>query len=289
MRHFILGGLALSTLAGCGGGGGTSAELMEPLAASGYAQPGDTIAPGDSFSIPNVSRMIITGSSNSLANQDVEVEILTSQDALRVTVGGDTLTLPYDAANDYYEATGGSVEGLFFVDLIEADYLDQVFVSTYNPATDTFNGGYLHLGFDTDPDTIAALSGTAVYSGDATADIYSGPLFALAYGTGSVTADFGANEVSGVIDISDSGASFNEFTVPNITVTVLDGDISGNGFSGGMTLSPVAGLSVDSASYKGRFFGSNAESVGATFGVTGSTPDGDLVIQGGFAGTDPAR
>lgn len=139
---------------------------------------------------------------------------------------------------------------------------------TLTDFTDTrVTAGSLILGYDTNPATIGARTDSTSYTAPVAAILINDEVVAFAPGSLSLTVDFDAGTMSGNADI-DLTTSANGVLFQGFDLTLNEASISENGFrgnislaSGGITRTLVGG------SYEGRFFGSEAESIGGN--ITG--------------------
>ena len=145
---------------------------------------------------------------------------------------------------------------------------------------------------NTDPAVIGARTGTATYtgSGGINATTIDNSSYVSASGNATLNADFVNGTISGTMNVSDSGHSVGGFTVPSTTVTINQGTINGNGFSGTMSLTPADFnlQSVGTITYSGNFYEHNGTSVAANSSGTGVANGSGLqtIVNGGFIASE---
>jgi hypothetical protein len=286
----------LVALAACGGGGsdggsngGGGSASSTPQAATGFAQPTDQIRTNVLFSQPD----------GSLMNRTDDV---VTTDAMPLTVrlsgGGQTQIYFRLDGTEYFAQTASGGDNYFLEQTVNGQRTQTTFNRQLTTPSGVVEGGYLvvrfpdtpdldiiagHIvyGFDTDPATIAAETGSATYTGSIRANGYQGGNVSSASGTITLNATFDSTDtVSGNFNLGSlSGMTGAE------NYTLNTGDISGNGFDGTISVvgSLQSGQTLQSATYDGNFYGADAEAVGGTIIMTiidgAETP---IYVQGAF-------
>jgi hypothetical protein len=245
------------------------------------------------------TRLLVSSETLSLSNDD----ITSSLDNITLTLNGEII-----------ELVGGSAEVANNPLNSWSSYLNTVgdvsatgTVYTYEYAEDPNLTGefdteaFFAFGFETDPDEIAALVGTAIYSGDfagfgqvidpSTGDvILSEREFS---GTITLTAEFGATtpDVSGDLDgnINYADGSFTDFTAS------FSAPIKGNGFAGSLdNMTCTDAVCLSDSELAGAFYGTDALESSGLLGMNVRViPDADdeyqFISGGGFTATRPPQ
>ncbi len=218
----------------------------------------------------------------------------------RVAYTGRTVHLDAsDLANDpvlpygYHKRIGN--KSYYLWDTSNSFYTDPEFdymnfagwaITNYAAGSDDFSqstshSGYMAYGM---PTAVGELpSGTASYSGRAFAQILPrndtrGSARSLYRGDLSLTADFSADTIGGMIDgIEVRGPGQSSYQSSGRVWNIANGTISGNGLSADLIESGNVGTAV---SMEGGFYGSNGEEVGGV--LSGTVAEG--VVRGYFGG-----
>ena len=194
--------------------------------------------------------------------------------------------------------TGGPINTVYITSEVSATGAVYAYEDAENPAlTGEFDTeAFFAFGYETDPDEIAALVGTAIYSGDfagygqvidpATGGvIQSEQKFS---GTIDLMADFGASSpsVSGDLDgtFDFDGTVFS---------TSFSAPIEGNGFAGSLdNMTCTDAVCLSDSELAGAFFGTNALETSGLLGmnvrvIPDVDPDGEyrFISGGGFTAT----
>ncbi|MEM8978434.1 MAG: transferrin-binding protein-like solute binding protein [Pseudomonadota bacterium] len=277
----IFCGIGLLSLAACGGGGGTTASLST----SGYAEPGSQIF------VNYESRprpfQLITSRNNApdFTTADVSLEVSGTTE-LTFVVDGVTYVVAVNGSR--YEGSNGNVDARFYPEQLSYDDLEYGWLLLFNTVTGERTAGYVHWGFDTDPNEINALNGSVTYTGQVRFDAYSSTSGELGGGSIQLNADFDTDIINGSMILEDiNGVADDLGGIPNATVTINPTMMDGNGFETTITTLITGpnpnGVTVDPGTLNGTFFGPNGVRVGGTFAAgAGSTLDPNLVVQGGF-------
>jgi len=142
--------------------------------------------------------------------------------------------------------------------------------------------GFAAVGTETTPAAVAALPGTATYSGRAGLNVFP----ATGYidnttsrtkfrGNLDMSVDFGSSTISGMVSNMTVGQPGQASTPFAGTLALDPTAITGNGFSGSMTpdaslLATIAGGATGTGTYGGAFYGPNADQLGGTMSFTGN-------------------
>lgn len=197
-----------------------------------------------------------------------------------------------DAANRKYVAlwTWNNSSANAAIDPSNPNYAQMWEYSTnqVDPTGQPNKTGFVVVGTETKPDVVASLP-TASYTGrmaikaSPNSGFVNPPTSTTQIkGDVSMTADFGAGQVSGTVDaltIRDPGTTTDVAAAGSIAMDPAA--ISGNGFSGSLTPSgsfagPSGALVMTDGAYAGTFFGPAAEEVGGAITMQG-TYDGTAV------------
>ncbi|MGV6838987.1 MAG: transferrin-binding protein-like solute binding protein [Planktomarina sp.] len=286
----ILGVLAVTALAACGGGatgpggslGGNTAfsfsgnsnatAASAATASTGYAQSGTSGVAGNvTYDLQPVAFNYATSGSNTLVATTATFAANSTNGTLMLN--GSTYNLTYNNSSLRYEGTSGgnSVSVLLYSNT-------HAWVA-YIQSTDNNSfllDGYAIMGANTDPANVPT-SGTAVaYTGgmlgyanynNNSYDTISGPI--------TLTANFQNSTISGSGTFSDgNGNAVGSFTTPSTTIV-------GNTFETvpNITLT-TPGSTIANAQLQGDFYGPAGEEIGGTFSATGNTVIGGMTIQG---------
>ena len=283
---------------GGGGGGGTPAT---PQASSGYAQPTDEIRRNVKFNLPQGTW--IRREDDVVTRHEPTVSVDFSGENLRqiyVTYDGERHVAQTQSVNggDFYilqsKEDGRIIRLTFDRQLTSSSNVVQGGVAgisnpEYNDYFAPLNfieSSFIVYGFDTDPTTISAETGTARYDGAIRVSGYQDGIARGASGNMSMTANFTDDTVSGSFNLgSMSGLTGAESYEMESTA------ITGNGFSGNISVvgSLQPGQTLQDAEYQGNFYGSDAEAVGGTIDMTiQDGAESPIFIQGGFVADEVA-
>ena len=151
-------------------------------------------------------------------------------------------------------------------------------------------GGFI-VGFETDPATVSAQTGTASLTGIALGEYYVGSLREAGRGSFVANVDFDKGVVDGTLALSDLKPS-NGIRLPEITLTFnAEGNpnIAGNAFSSPKSdiqieIESVVGevTTVDDMALSGKIYGPTSDTVAGSFWVEGMSNDHPMFIQGTF-------
>ena len=295
------GGGGAVTGGGTPGGGGTgglpvSTKAIADLGATGFATGSSAVsalANGETFSGTgnSVTKTVNPGNFGvGLVKRDIDIATTADINVLDITYGGQTFRATSANNTLTYEASQGG-KSLFFApshfqtnaSLGYLTYGDTGALGSQVSGEETdFVFGYV-----SDPIVVNARSATATYSGTSNLRVAS-TTKGTAIGTGflNLTADFTNSTVQGNIVAGYTEAG--ELVRFPLDITLNQGPISGNSFSGtlGLTPSQFGATSTTNATYSGTFFGPTAGEVGGTFSAEGSGLTKDTVIQGAFTGVE---
>ncbi len=323
--YMWLTGLTLLTACGSSGSsGGDEVDTTTPQASTGFAVAGQTDRASVTFTIRDVPSYEETGDYSQvvanggvfvddetgeetpftldtfeLGSQDVSIGFNDDESEATLTINGNTYTLtrvidPEEPDDIIYEfADDTAYVGFSVTPILDFELgADSSVVTAVSGAelTNTGISTFLDvLGFDTNPEAIAATTGEATYEGnlilvgtnineegpddgsetdpDAPTQGFDGIEGAL-----TMTANFDSNTISGnaVLDNDNPEMPLTE------TLIFESAAITGNGFSGAVTgdgqfFEP--GLSLGDVNYDGHFFGAEGESVAGTL-------SGEVLVEG---------
>lgn len=308
MKHIWKGGASTAiflALAACGGSNGSTGTMLFASDVGTAAQAldaGGTLS-GSARTTSAANVNYATGDT-SLTTADVSIKkndqggvTLTVDGVEQVFTSSDVTSDGKGYATDY--ATDNKDVGLWtWNNASAADAIDPAnpnYSQMWEYVTDQVNPGggpdvtgFVVVGTETRPDTLASLP-TASYNGRMYVKARPNSGFVNSQnsttqikGDVSMTADFGAGQVSGTVDaltIRDPGTTTDVATAGSIAMDPTA--ISGNGFSGSLTPSgsfagPSGTLVMTDGAYAGTFFGPAAEEVGGAVTMQG-TYDGTAV------------
>ncbi|WP_163269689.1 transferrin-binding protein-like solute binding protein [Chelativorans alearense] len=299
--------IAAMGLAGCGGSGSTSA-IVDAL----YAQDVGTVAKAlnDGETLTAYDNKM----SSTLQHEDVrsqgtaEVSIKKNADGgIDVTINGETES--YSSANvsadgfgfesddgdrNIYTWSADSAQGA--VDGTDGYAYHQRWGHFWrSPSSGDSMFGFAVLGSETAPQDVAARDDTATYSGDA---------YIYAYGTDgddfdrtairgdlTLTADFGQGEISGAVSDMEgrervNGVDGSWTPVPGAEIDLQSADIAGNGYEGTTAVNDTFKTALDvtefDGTYRGKFFGPDAEETAGVIVASGVADGEDFVASGSF-------
>lgn len=212
------------------------------------------------------TRLLISDETATLAAGDIAGDL----DGLTITLAGETLVFSGGVATpannqtawQSYVNTVGTVSGTGSIYSYEGG-------STGALSGEFDSEAFFAFGYETDPDEIAALVGSAIYTG--TFDGYgqvldpaSGAVLANEQrynGTFTLVADFDASSVSGALDGTfayDGTAFAASFMAP----------VEGNGYSGTLdAMTCMSATCISSTRVGGAFFGANAPETSGLIGM----------------------
>ncbi len=283
MRELAKALMCAAMLAGC-----SSSTPPTPIAASGFAQSGDEVAARITFNVPQTSAFVLQDEKGALINQDVSLRI-NAQGRPMVVIDGQRFVLNSEG-NGIYSTTENDTNVLWLrISQTDPNAVELIYLSF--ATEDSFNAGYVPFGFDTNPTTVAAETGSAVYTGPASLSlrqVIDGRLASgFSNGTARITADFDGGAVNGSIRFDDPAD--RPIEVADVTLQLEGTAIRDNTFSGSVSVAAGSfgdGNTLSSGTYDGRFFGADVGAVGGTLTgtvVTGD-PDRPILLQGGFIG-----
>jgi hypothetical protein len=272
-------------LSACGGGGGASFNTT-PLASTGFAEASGGFGGAYDFTIERATRTVSVGNVLSQEKGTIRISGTAGQGPIIVVLNGETYTLQRASDNN---GPARSQDGNDLVSLSSAivgtDFVE--LTSLFAVIDGNLNSGIFARGFDTDPAIVQKMTGTADFQGGIEAAIRSG--FDNAFGSGvlNMSVDFDGNTISGRGVLNDEEISTADFTFDPVTIRFEQAQIDENSFAGSVSVeSPLIGT-LNDATYDGRFFGPNADSVAGQFvgriDIDGS--DIDTFINGGFVAT----
>lgn len=292
--------LSVACLAACGGNGTTSAvddvtsadgapAIAAPLASSGYATASDTTYTGQSFRLPVTRGLDVDGADTS-QTVPVDVVVTFSDDGETAVFTINGIEVETDrSGSDSFSGTNADGNGAEFL-IFEESAVAPAWLAATGV---TFAGddriviALSPFGFDTDPDTIAARSGSVSYAGEVVGALV-GPSGGQFFGA-EITLTVGFNgdpNVSGAMTL-DSDSFDDPFFDGELVIELNETAISGNGFSGTASLATTAALdpghSMSDATYDGTFFGVDGQAIGGTMGATFTHEGGDVTeLQSGY-------
>ncbi len=284
----ILLSLGLGACGGGGGGGGGNGSggggaNVTPTASTGFATSASTFDSNVTF-VPdseNITARTTGGSSASERPANIELRFTDNGDDLAMIILGRQYNLTENGASRY---TGPGPTPSSTIDLfIERTSTngDAKLARARSPSEIFGKDIYFAYGFDTNPDTVSAETGTATYTGVIEAIAVQGPAGRYAGGNITLNVDFTDGDVSGNFNL---GAFSGMTGSTNFVLT--EADIEGNGFSGTFqsgTDDLDSGQTLSSATYDGRFFGTDAGAAGGAISAT-ITESGEepIYVQGAF-------
>ncbi len=270
--------------AGCGSG-----TPIVPIAASGFASAGDEVAALGTFARPATPIYSQTGSVGDVGPQDLAVAI--DKDGVpSVTYNGVTYALTEEDSG-VYSTSQDDTAVLYLRSSVTAPAVAETIYLSFE-TEDTFDAGFVVIGYDTNPASVTGLTGSATFEGDAilsARQVVNGTLRSgFSSGTANVTADFEDNRVSGTLRFDTQ--QNRPITLDDVTLQLKGAPIIGNRFQGAVSVSEGGfgeGRGLDGASVDGQFFGDTAQAVGGTITGTLSTDaaGGLIHLQGAFLGS----
>lgn len=296
----------------CGGGGGGSSASPVAAAPAAPTYSYDKTAQdytNKSWDTDTQMRRFDENDGISFAgwgNYPISVSLLEAENYVNITLSGttndsgSTETFNYDfqldntstASEPLYDPSGTEIIAYLFGNSFSNAVLvgfafNEEYLSSLN--VEYTNVGFLDFYFNDYRDTFAfnygdktetgdmPTAGSANYgiAGQLILTLYESSLIPLiAQGTGSLTADFSSNSISGSLDFTkyygytdflQAGATSQTqiLGVPTATIDFFDGSISGNHFTTSTSVS-TAGLSGSGVS-QGSFFGPDGQETSGTF------------------------
>ncbi len=307
MNKVWIGIVVLGVLAGCagtqtegtGGQGGMTPPGDEGVPASsstGYAAIGDTVT-DPNVVLSAITPTIFVGSDrNHELRQQVGTLAITDDPAVWiVTLDGVDVTLNLQSDGNYTGNTGTQEVVLAPGRASTGEEVALAYLTFFDASPDesAFSQiGFVVAGFNTDPDEVAALRGTATYRGSTSLVMTRGDSNnSYGFGPATFVADFAEGTISGEMTVNENGSSAG-FEIEPTSITVASTPITGNSFTTEMTIA-TAGLgidTVDTAVLDGQFFGANGAAVGGSYSATGTDDGGatTVILQGGFVADDAA-
>jgi len=267
MKHQVLLAIGAAIgLSACSGGGATVT----------YAQPGDKIQGGSSFSTQDVKRFVLVDGTTGLKDQTISYSISSDGQTVYVTQNFKDYTLVADGTGVYRDGGAILFRAITLSDVVEVIFFQDTVGTGY------YNGGYVIGGYQT--------VGSATYNGATELSFRTSTLDAFGTGSVALTANFSTQTVTGTMNIVDSPASGSDFVLPDTTITINPGNsanISGNQFitNLGIAVSTAGGdvTTIAQTGLNGKFYGVDAASVGASYWATGTYNGQPLFIEGALA------
>lgn len=244
MKVLYLSLFATTALTACGG----ATTSIQPISSYGFAGQTNS-ADTPVFTLLQSPRILRSGGDDTrLENQDITISIPEAEgsDAITVDLDGKSYQLSRTQLDDiqYQYSEGGDFIELEVFSSSEDVVLAELFsFFAIEGGGDNLNDGWVLIGADTNPREIAALNGSANFSGTMEATLRQDD-YRVAFGDGSftLTADFSSGQISGSGSIYDQEASNADFAFDDVNVAFADAEIVGNGFQGNISLS---GRSID--------------------------------------------
>ena len=293
---------AVLTLAACSGsGGGDNQSTIPARASTGFATATDEIAPFILFRTNGDGRITVTNSNAESETVPIFVEfrrggtLSGGQSELAqmiVNLDGEARTLfrlsPTSDTYVIYSGVGLETSAQFDIEQSAngaGGTIVQSGLLKFDNADDPDNSrSYIVYGFDTDPDYVAAETGTASYNGSINVIGHSDDTYATAAGTIALNVDF--DDPSGLTGTFNHGVLAGMLNAQ--TYDLASGSISGNTVRAVLVpQNPFqSGETFGGGSLNGNFFGAEAEAIGGTvsFEVQESASD-EVLVQGGFIAT----
>ncbi len=261
-------------LSACSGGGGTAVV---------YAKPGDAIGPGSTFATQDAKRFVIVNGTANLNDQTIQISISDDGQTVTIQQNHKTFTLVDDGSGTFR-----GDNAVFFLDETGSAVVDIAFFGETTPGY--YNGGWVAVGYKTDPIQVAGRTGSATYTGLTRLTARTFALNGFAEGNVFLNANFDTGSITGLMAIRDRGAANADFVVPTTTVTInpsAAANISGNGFVADLDFSPTPApgdtISFDQSGLTGNFYGVDAVGIGATYWATGTYNGDALFVEGALA------
>ncbi|MEM9788537.1 MAG: transferrin-binding protein-like solute binding protein [Pseudomonadota bacterium] len=216
-----------------------------------------------------------------------EVVEFQDEDNLTITLDGEVLNIVEDRLiadnGDVFtlrESGGGSAVQAFVLEKREPD------TDPFGDVGVSLGSSSFLIGAETNPDQIAALSGSVTYKdGFVINPVVGGPNALQALVT--LEADFGSSTISGDVELAQNGTGLE------VGLELAPTAITGNGFAGDLTVGfcGEASCTSDSA-IGGVFFGDEGTEIGGLIDLDVTTTDADgvttdLIGSGAFVATEP--
>jgi hypothetical protein len=293
MKNFLALSVILTTLAACAGAPATD-QATRSQASTGYATGPDDDPAAVTFTVTDTPFLMLSETDISQSQQNLTVELSEDGSTLTLVVDGEQIILNRNA-DDLFVAPGAIPRAAVSIQEPSADRPVSIYFVTLNLGNEQVSAGSFAVGFDTDPNTVAATTGQVNYAGVAVlnaAQIQDGGAEqTVITGTFDLNADFDSPQtVSGSMSF-DAVTDVDELQFPEFSLDILPGSISGNGFSGDIGLQDGSSLgegrTLDDMGYDGRFYGVAAEDVAGTVAGTVTEVGGNpIFLQGVLASSD---
>ncbi|MCT8998338.1 transferrin-binding protein-like solute binding protein [Chelativorans intermedius] len=310
-RVFLTGSVAIAALglAGCGGSGSTSA-IVDALFAEDVGTAAEALDDGKTLKAYD-GKMSSTLHHEDVRRHDSAKVSIKKNDAggIDVTVNGKT---------ESYSSTHVSDDGYGFE---SDDGHRNIYTWSAPSAQDAVNGtggypyhqiwgyhwwdpesddpgmfGFAVVGTETTSEVVAARTDKATYSGTA---------FIRSYGSDgsvhdrtdikgdlSLTAEFDEGKISGLVNNVEGRERVNDVNGPWTAVTggeiaLQEADISGHGYEGKIapndTFNTALGVTEIDGTYRGKFFGPDAEETAGVISASGVADGEDFIATGSFS------
>lgn len=321
INKVLCGGAVLALLSACGSttGGGptgvpftTTPTASTPAAASsdeGFAVPSSFfLANASSGYDSTVEAYSVSGSTISAASTPVRLEWNTFGSSLDFTYKGETVVLNFVTSTPLTFSGAGHTS---FPNGLTLTLASSSSINAGNQPLSIFTVeglgtgasgvpagpgdlAFMPLGANTDPAEIAALTGTATFSGAKSTSADGGAQIVVLHqdtaggtvgmgtadGDVTMTADFGAGTISGqIFNIVNTSADPTYGITSGSTLDLLSAPITGNTFNNGISgdATDLGMATITGGQAQGMFYGAGGSVVGGTFnlqgtsGVTGGT------------------
>ena len=263
---------------------GLSACSSSSTVTQRYAQPGDVIKNGDSFSTQAVKRLVVVNGTQSIKDQTIEFSVSEDGQTAHVTQNYKNYTLNWNDVTKRYEQGGASL--IFensISNVVQAAYFQDSVGSGY------YNRGAFVFGYATNPTQVTNTTrgGSATYTGESNISVWVDGQAGYGDGTTNLNADFANQTIAGTINVSHQPSSGGSISFPDATIFINPSNgpnISGNQFNTDLdvTFVPVPGstFNIAQTGLTGGFYGVNAAAIGATYWAQGDVNGDTLLIQG---------
>ena len=293
MRKFQITTVGLIALAGCQATTTSPTPMPTPVpVAAGYADgTKDIFTEGLVFST-TAKALHLSGGALDLQNYNLSYRYSAKTNQYFAIINGQEIALTYSAGSGYQGSNSNYSVSADYLDSTADNQVELTYFRGVHTATGEAYGAYVAAGLPTNPTQVAALSGTATFTGTAILEVLhdtgSSINFTGGSGTATINADFGTGIVSGAMSITDDGTSDTGYAMSATTILIDPTAMTGNGFSSTLTVvaADLAMNSVTSSALDGTFFGVNAADVGGSFSALGISNDGTSAayLTGGFIG-----
>jgi len=276
-------------------GGGTTSYSTEPFSSLGFADAQLERTDTFTLTIPASKRILRTeGQNTRFEDQDIVITVATDDtspsgsffNVLSVTLNGVTYDVTPDP-NDEFEFNFEDTDNRLNIEIREITG-GAVGYEIFAVLNGELNSAVLITGFDTNPATIDARTGSAIYEGVIDAVLRRND-YGDAFGEGNftLTADFSRDQISGSGTVAQDSPENDDFSFNPISFNFDPTDIDENGYVGSLSVQTgdLDGTLVESG-YQGRFFGTEAGTIGGTYFAridVDNTPD-DTFVEGLFIG-----